>query len=140
MSFGPRPSFEYLPLAGELGIRLHAGSIAEILRQAALSWSAILLSEQRQSGPEYLRVIELEAPDRAGLLVAWMNELLKLAKRDRWIPSRIEVHEATETHLRATAWGPVLEHAPTLGDAATRHGLRFDAQCGGFEAEVLLDA
>ena len=81
----------------------------------------------------------LEAPDRAALLVGWLNQLLALAKQDRWIPSRIEVHEATETHLCATAWGPVLQHAPALGDVVTRQGLRFDALCGGFEAEVLLD-
>ena len=53
MSFGPRASFEYLPRVGLLGIRVRAGSIAEILRQAALSLSVVLLSEQPRSGPEY---------------------------------------------------------------------------------------
>jgi SHS2 domain-containing protein len=139
MSFGPRASFEYLPRVGLLGIRVRAGSIAEILRQAALSLSVVLLSEQPRSGPEVLRAIVLEAPDRAALLVGWLNELLAHARRDRWVPSRIEVHEATETHVCATAWGPVLKHALTLGDLVTRQGLRFDALCGGFEAEVLLD-
>lgn len=139
MSFGPRASFEYLPRVGLLGIRVRAGSMAEILRQAALAFSTILLTEQRRFGPEVLRAIVLEAPDRDALLVGWLNELLAHARRDRWIPSRIDMHEATETHVCATAWGPVLRHAPGFGEAVTRQGLRFDALCGGFEAEVLLD-
>jgi SHS2 domain-containing protein len=140
MSFASRPTFEYLPRVGELGVRLRAGSIAEILRQAALSLSAILLSEQRRSGPEYLREIVLDAPDRADLLLSWLNALLRLVQSDRWIPSRIEVHEADETHVWASAWGPVVEHAPMPVKPPTWHGLRFDVHCDGFEAEVLLDA
>jgi protein archease len=133
-----RASFEYLPHVGELGLRFHGASMAEVYCQAALALADVL-APGRRPGPEQPREIALDAPDRAALLVDWLNELVYLAERDRWIPSRIEMHEATETRLRATAWGPVMESAPSLVKAATWHGLRFEPWNGGFEADVLLD-
>lgn len=139
MSFAPCASFEYLPHVGELVIRLRATSIAEILRQAGLALADLLLPGRAPPGPEKIHEIVLDASDRAALLIDWLNELLFLAERDRWVPARIEVPEATETHLRAIATGPVLERAPSGVKAATWHGLRFDLVDGGFEAEVLVD-
>lgn len=134
-----RASFHYLPHVGELGLRLRGDSLAEVFRQAALALSDVLAAGRPPPGPEQSRDIVLDAPDRAALLIDWLNELVFLAERDRWIPSRIQMHEATETHLRATAWGPILDIAPSLVKAATWHGLRFDTRNGGFEADVLLD-
>jgi len=139
MSFAPHASFEHLPHVGELRLRLRGASIADVLGQAALALADVLLPERPPAGPERVHEIVLDAPDRAALLIDWLNELLFLAERDRWLPSRIDLHEATETHLRATARGPVLECAPSLVKAATWHGLRFEVGDGGFEAEVLLD-
>lgn len=139
MSFAPRPSFEHLPHIGEVRLRLRGSSIADILQQAAVAVAELLLPGRPPPGAELVHEIVLDAPDRAALLVDWLNELLFLAERDRWLPSRIEMHEANETHLRATASGPVLECAPSLVKAATWHGLRFEVEDGGFEAEVLLD-
>lgn len=139
MSFAPRPSFEYLPHTGELGIRLRASTVAEVLRQAALALSNLLLRDIAPTGAEQARTIIINAPDRASLLVDWLNELLFLAERDRWVPSRIDALTATDTQLSARASGPVLDQAPTLVKAATWHGLRFEVGDGGFEAEVLLD-
>ena len=133
------PSHELLPHVGELGIRLRGSGIAEVLREGAMALSDLLLPAGPPPGPVLVREIVLGAPDRAALLVDWLNELLFLAERDRWVPSRIDLLEASETQLRATASGPVLEQAPALVKAATWHGLRFDRRDGGFEAEVLLD-
>jgi SHS2 domain-containing protein len=139
MSFAPRPSFEYLPHVGELGIRLRADTMGEVFRQAALALAGLLLPDIPPSGPDEVREIVLDAPDRAALLVDWLNELLFFAERDRWVPIRVDTLDATEQHLRATVHGLVLEQAPALVKAATWHGLRFDPHACGFEAEVLLD-
>jgi SHS2 domain-containing protein len=138
MLFAPRPSFECLPGAGDVGIRLCAGTIGEMLQQAALAVRDILLPGRPPPGPEELHEIELDAPDRATLLITWLNELLLLAEHDCWVPSRIEIKQATDTHLRASAWGSELNHALPLDRAATCQGLRFEAREGGYEAEVLL--
>jgi len=139
MSFAPRPSFEYLPHVGEVAIRLRGATVGDLFVQAALALTELALPGRPPPGPERVQEIVLDAPDREALLIDWLNELLFLAERDRWLPTRIDVHDATQTHLSATAYGPVLERAPSLVKAATWHGLRFDAREGGFEAEVLLD-
>lgn len=139
MLFAPRPSFEYLAHVGEESIRVRAATIGEVLHQAALALSGIMVPGSPPPGPEQLHEIELEAPDRAALLIAWLNELLYLAEHERWLPSRIDIQEATETRLRASAWGRVMDRAPSLVKAATWHGLRFDARDGAYEAQVLFD-
>jgi SHS2 domain-containing protein len=139
MALAPGPSFEYLPHVGEVGLQLRGASIADVLKQAALALADLLVPEDPTPGPEQVYEIVLDAADRAALLIDWLNELLFLAERDRWLPSRIDLHEATETHLRATVRGSLLRRAPSLVKAATWHGLRFDTRDGGFEAEVLLD-
>lgn len=139
MSFAPEPCFELLPHVGEVRLQARGPTIADVFSQAAAALAEVLVSGPAPHGEEQAHEIVLGAPDRDALLVDWLNELLFLAERHRWLPARIEVHEATETHLRATVRGPVLECAPSLVKAATWHGLRFDARNGGFEAEVLLD-
>ena len=139
MSSAPRSSFAFLPHVGEVTLQLRGATVTEILEQAALGLAQLSLSGHATSGHELTHEIRLDAPDREALLVDWLNELLFLAERHRWLPSRIEIHEATDTHLRATVHGPVLRQAPSLVKAATWHGLRFDLHDGGYQAEVLLD-
>lgn len=133
------PSYEYLPHSGELRLRLHGTTLAEVLEQGGLALGNLLTQGRSPSGVERVQEIVLDAPDRAALLLDWLNELLYLAERDHWVPDRIEFPEATDRHLHATVHGPVLDEAPALVKAATWHGLRFDQQDGGYEAEVLLD-
>jgi SHS2 domain-containing protein len=114
-------------------------TIAEILQQAGLALSGLLLPPCSPGGAEKDQEIVLDAPDRATLLVDWLNELLYLADRDRWVATHIDLHDVSETHLRAAARGPVLDQAPALVKAATWHNLRFEVRDGAFEAEVVLD-
>jgi len=135
----PQAAFEYVPHRGEIGLRLRGATVGDVLREAALGLSGLLLPAGPGDHQETAREISLDAPDRATLLVDWLNELLFLADRHRWAPTRLDIHQATDYHLRATAYGPVLPQAPTLVKAATWHGLRFDRLDEGYEAEVLLD-
>lgn len=138
MLFAPEPSHEYLPHTGELVLRLRGSTISEVLRQAALALSDVLLSGRPAAGSERVCKVRLDAPDRATLLIDWLNELLYLAEHHRWVPTQVDL-EATETHLDAVARGPELPEAPSLVKAATWHNLSFEVRDGGFEAQVLLD-
>jgi SHS2 domain-containing protein len=134
-----RAGFEYTAHRGEIGLRLCGATVGDVLREAALGLSGLLLAKGPSNGPDTAKEIALDAPDRGTLLVDWLNELLFLGDRDRWAPTRLEIHQASDQHVRATAYGPVLHQAPALVKAATWHGLRFDRTEGGYEAEVLLD-
>lgn len=131
--------FEYTPHRGEIGLRVCGATVGDVLREAALGLSGLLIPGGESNGSDTAKEITLDAPDRGALLVDWLNELLFLGDRDRWAPTRLEIHQASDHHVRATAYGPVLPQAPTLVKAATWHGLRFDRKDGGYEAEVLLD-
>ena len=88
------------------------------------------------------RDIEIEAPDREALLVAWLNELLYLFDVDRIIFSDFEVHELDETSLRATARGEKVDasrhHLRTGIKGATYHSLEI-AEGDGIRIQVILD-
>ncbi len=139
MQSDPTPSYSYLSHGGEERLQLRAGSLAELMRQAALALSQLMRPGPLPPGPDTSHGIVLAAPDPAALLIAWLNELLYLSERERWLPWRFEVHEATERHLRATVWGRLLEQAPSLIKAATWHGLRVDRSDDAYVAEVLFD-
>jgi SHS2 domain-containing protein len=135
-----KASFDYLPHVGEVGLRVTGTTIGEVLRQAGLALATLLLPGGPPSGrPHVVREIAIDAPDRAALLIDWLNELLYLADRDRWVPNTIDIRDATDRQVRASASGPVLDQAPTLVKAATWHDVRFDARNGTFEARILLD-
>jgi SHS2 domain-containing protein len=133
------PSFEYLPHRGEVGLRLHGTTIGQVFEAAALGLSGLQLPTGPPGGPQQTREIRMEAPDRAALLVDWLNELLYLADRDHWVPTHLDIREADETHLYAIASGPVLPEGPAEVKAATWHDLHFAPRDGAWEAEVLLD-
>lgn len=135
MLFAPSPSFECLAHAGDVCIRLRAGTIGEVLQQATLALRDTLLPGRPPPGPQKLHEIELDAPDRTTLLTAWLQKPLSLIEHDRWVPSRIEIKQASDTHRCARAWGSVLNRAPAL-DRATWQGLRFESREGGYQAEV----
>jgi SHS2 domain-containing protein len=82
--------------------------------------------------------LEVSAPDPAGLLVDWLNELIFLAETERWVATEFEVEVADGT-LRGRARGVSLGQAPGLVKAATLHGLRVDDVPGGLTGEVILD-
>ena len=139
MSFAPHPSFEYLPHVGEVRLRLRGSSIADVLEQAALALaeSARPRSAAGRPGAGARDRARGARSCRAADRLAQRAALPRRARSLASLPHRSA--RGDETHLRATARGPVLECAPSLVKAATWHGLRFEVRDGGFEAEVLLD-
>ena len=98
---------------------------------------AELLSESGDA-PEVARGIEVGAPDRAALLVAFVDELVYLAETEDLAPGRMLHTELGEDRLTArvafTATGP--RH---LIKGATYHRLAFEPTPGGYRATVVLD-
>ncbi len=76
------------------------------------------------------RTQSVQAPDREGLLVSWLNELIGLVDAEGLVFKRFEVGPVTERELVARAYGEPLDaarHAPHLAvKAATYHGVSVD--------------
>ena len=93
--------------------------------------------------PRVRRLVHVEARDREALLVRWLTELLYYLDAEEMLFSRFEVEEATDTRLRARAFGERIDpqrHRLHFGvKAVTRHMLEVAPEDGGYRAQVLFD-
>jgi SHS2 domain-containing protein len=124
---------------GEVVLHLHAGSLAELFAEAARKLRELQLPRVEPHFPVSDRTVSVEARDRGGLLVEWLNELIYLGEHDRWVATEFGEGSVTDTEARFTARGVSPDIAPSAVKAATLHGLRVVPRDGGWEAEVLLD-
>jgi SHS2 domain-containing protein len=84
------------------------------------------------------REIEVTAPDRAALLVGWLEELFFLAETQAFVPLRVTRLELAAERLEATVEGRI-GHPRHLVKAVTYHGLTLEPSDGGWRARVVLD-
>ena len=85
------------------------------------------------------RGLELEAPDRESLLIAWLNELLLLLEKDRIAFAQFDFADLSDIHVRATGRGKVSSQVPKEIKAATYHRLTIASSSRGLEATVVFD-
>ena len=131
------PSHEIEDHVSEVRLRVHAGSLGDLLEEAGRAVTRLQL-RGADATPGNWRTIEISAPDRATLLADWLNELISLAEAERWVGADFEVDSAEDGRVSARVWGVRLQRAPARLNAATLHGLRVDDVPGGLEGEVTL--
>jgi len=132
------PRYRFLEHPSDAYVEASGASLAEALVGAAKALFAVMVDLRGVRVRQWVEV-EVSAADREALLVEWLNELIFLGERHRWIPLEVEVARASEGEVRARARGAVLPEAPSLVKAATMHGLRLGPTAEGLEAEVILD-
>ena len=131
-------SHEIADHASEIRLRLRAPSLGGLLQEAGQALAELQL-RGAQTTPAGWRTIELSSPDRAVLLVDWLNELIYLAEAERWVGVHFAVDSAVDGRVLARVRGVRLDRAAALLKAATMHELRVVDVPGGFEGEVILD-
>ena len=135
------PKFEVIDHTADVGIAAYGSDMREAFSNAAHGMFS-LVADLEGVEKNASRVVEVAAPDREALLVAWLNELLYLFDVDRIIFSDFEIHELDETRLRATARGEQVDvsrhHLRTGVKAATYHSLEI-AEGDGIRIQVILD-
>ena len=132
-------SHEIADHASELRVRLTAGSLGELLAEAGRALAEIQASGPVPPEPGPWRRVEVSAPDRAGLLAEWLNELIYLGETERLVATEFELERVEPCSASIRVRGPALERAPGLVKAATLHALRVDDVPGGVSGEVVLD-
>jgi SHS2 domain-containing protein len=130
------PVYRWIEHTAELQLEIDAPDERAVFADA-LSALAELLEDDGDGAPEQ-RALELEAPDRAGLLAAWLDELVYLADAERFVPEALLELDLQGQRLEATVRGYLGNPRP-LVKAVTRHDLAFAEEAGRCYARVVLD-
>jgi SHS2 domain-containing protein len=126
--------YEWRSHTAEVELHVRAPSEEQVFH-ATMSALAELFGSA--TGERQVHELELEAGDRGGLLVAWVEELLFLAETEGFVPEDAEI-VACNTRLRATVRGRVGDPSP-LVKAATYQGLEFAPSGDVWQARLILD-
>ena len=134
--------YELFEHTADLGLRVHAATLEELLAEAARGLLAMLVANPEAVRPVQTKTIALAAEDPPYLLFDWLNELLYAFETDKLLLSEFDLHVAGK-QLTATCRGERMDPAHHQMDhevkAITYHGLRVEHKTHGWEAEVIVD-
>lgn len=125
---------------GEVELELEAASEAGVFEAALTAFADLVATGEEASGAEEpaRHEIELEAGDRALLLVDWLSELVFLAEVKRFVPERTSALELVDSRLRATVEGH-RGRPRHLVKAVTLNKLRLEQEGGRWNGRLVLD-
>ena len=133
--------FEILNHTADVAIIAYGADIKEAFANAAKAMFS-LITELDDVEEVLHRDIELSAPDRESLLVAWLNELIYLFDAEQILFKRFDIAWLNQAHLRARGYGQQVDssrHKLKIGvKAATYHMLEID-ESNGARVQVLFD-
>ncbi len=128
--------FRWVDHTAELELHIEARSEEDVFSEALRALAELL--GEAPGGEAALRRLELHAPERATLLVEWLEELVFLSESDRFLPERAVSVALSPQALSATVAGR-LGQPRHLVKAVTLHGLAFGFADGAWRAQVVLD-
>ncbi len=134
--------FEFIEHTADVGIRAYGHTLSELFGNAALGMFSLIVELDGVAPTESIP-IEVEAPDREGLLVSWLTELIYYYETERILFSEFFVQECSGTRLRGIARGQrfqpaeieILRHIK----AVTYHELEVTEMGGQWTAQVIFD-
>jgi SHS2 domain-containing protein len=128
--------FRWVDHTAELELEIEAPTEADVFAEALAAFAELLGDASDRS---VTREVELEAEDRALLLVEWLSELIYLTEVEEFVPKRATSLQLSEGRLRATVEG----HRGTprhLVKGVTLHRLELGRDDKlGWRARVVLD-
>ena len=132
------PHFEELEHTADQALRIRGTDFKELLHHAALGMLQ-LTGAIPSSGPSRDRKIEVQAPDREGLLVTWLEELLFSVETRGVTYTNFELHITGDTHLVAKVHETPVAAIARHIKAVTYHDLEIKKTEDGFETTIVFD-
>lgn len=135
-------TFEVIEHTADVGIVARAATLPELFEVAAEGMFSFVVEPGVVEHRVWLERI-VDADDLAGLLVAWLNDLLIVFNTEQIVPKTFVVDEITERRLRATVHGEPVDpqrHRFRLDiKAATYHMVDVSQTDDGWSARVIFD-
>lgn len=137
-----RRGFDIIDHTADVGIVAYGANVEELFSNAALALLSLIT--EPESVEERLHLdLKVNAEDRDGLLVEWLNELIYILDVKRILFRRFDIDRLTPNRLEARCYGECFDatkHKIKAGvKAATYHMLKLDRNGDGYRAQVLLD-
>ncbi|MDH4132022.1 MAG: archease, partial [Gemmatimonadota bacterium] len=95
-----QPHHAFLEHTGEERLLVHSPTLAGLFTESARALAQLQGVTDSTPAEAEWRPVEVTATDSAGLLVEWLNELIFLAERERWVPMEFKIDLMTPTRLR----------------------------------------
>lgn len=134
--------YQALSHTADAAYRIRGATLKDLFAHAAEALMATI-TDRRRLRPREERLIEVEAPDREALLVAWLNHLLYLYDVDGFLGRDFEILELQDHRLKAVARGEAFDATRHIGKtavkAATYHHLEIRPTDHGWQATVIFD-
>ena len=128
--------YRWVDHTAELELHIAAPTEAAVFEEALLAFHELIGDES--TGEQVAFHLELTSPDRATLLVRWLDELVYRAETEDLMPEEVERLELSADRLVATV--RALRGEPRhLVKGVTYSGLAFDGGNDGYHATVVLD-
>jgi SHS2 domain-containing protein len=128
--------YRWVEHTAELELHIEAETPRAVFDEALAAFSE-LVSDGETREP-VVHDLWLTAPDRAALLVQWLDELIYLAETADFVPRKVLSLDLGRQELRARVEGVSGSPRP-LVKAVTYHGLELARREGGWRARVVLD-
>lgn len=135
--------FELFDHTADLGLRVQAATLDQLLIEAARGLLAMLVANPAAVRPVQTRTIELPAGEASYLLFDWLSELLYAFESERLLLCEFDVQIASG-RLTATCRGEPMDetrhHMDHEVKAITYHALRVEQQPDStWTAELIVD-
>ena len=134
--------YEQFPHTADIGVRVFGRGLKELFENAAFAMFDILADLEGLRG-DIVKDFEIKAANKEELLVDWLDELLFNFYTKEVIFYKFDVHEVSETGLKAKAFGrPVAANRNRLKTeikAATYSDLKIKNTESGYQVEIIFD-
>jgi len=134
--------FELFEHTADLGLRVTANSLEELLIEAARGLLAMLVANPDAVRPVQEKTIHLSAEDSSYVLFDWLSELLYAFETDKLLFCAFEL-KLNNNELSAVCRGEPMDSSRHQMEhevkAITYHGLMVEQADNGWRAEVIVD-
>jgi len=129
--------FEFLDHTADLHMRVRGKSAKELFQNALTGLFQVIVPVNTSESVS--RPIQVDAKDREGLLVAFLNELLANLDIYKESYERLEIETLTPTRLAGILSGFKIKKFGTQVKGATYHDLSIRDKQGYLEADIIFD-
>lgn len=134
--------YELFEHTADLGLRVQAKSLKELLTEAARGLLAMLVANPEAVRPVQVKTIQLSAEDSKYLLFDWLSELLYAFETDKLLLAAFEIqlgNDQLTAICRGEPMDPSRHQMEHEVKAITYHGLKVEQSEEGWRAEVIVD-